>query len=247
MGDDMTINIIKGKDYDEAIKLFQQHCEYIIQDEKERHIFLNFLGFIIARPDKRVNWAVLLQGDEGNGKSFFEVMMREILGGNNMKSVSNTVVKTDFNDWAYGSRFNVLSELKIAGESRYNIYNNIKAYVTDEEYGLNRKGLGYRLIPNTASYMITTNYKDSAPITDKDRRLFVIFTNNDKKSDAYYDKLFSICKANPYSIKQYLTEYPTHSEFNPYGKAIKTEHHKLMSSFNTDAIEIVINEAINFV
>ena len=225
-----------------AVNLFINHCERLIPDKRDRLLFLSFLSHIVKN-NGRITWAVLLEGPEGNGKSFFENIMRAILG--KVNPVTNQILKSDFNDWCMGTTFNVLSELKITGVERYTVYNNIKPYITDDIINLHPKGRRTRAIKNTASYLITTNYKNAAPINDKDRRLMPIFTNPEIPEEEYFNELFDTCLKEIWSVKQYLLNFKSHKDFNPRGRAPRTAHHAEMVKINRSPIELVIDEAID--
>lgn len=226
---------------DNAVALFLKHCENLIPDKREREIFISFLSYIVQNKG-RVNWGVMLEGPEGNGKSFFEVIMRLMIGDINI--ITNELLKSPFNSWCQGTTFNILSELKIAGENRYTSYNNLKTYITDDYITYHDKGLKPRVIKNTASYMVMTNYKNAAPIDKHDRRLFVIFTNPTIQSGEYFNELFRECKKHVFSIKQFLINYQYHRDFKPEGRAPETSSHDEMVKINRSNVEIIIDEAI---
>jgi hypothetical protein len=54
-----------------VVELFMTHVRNTVRDEREQRILIDFMAFVIQNPGKRVRWALLLHGIEGNGKSYF--------------------------------------------------------------------------------------------------------------------------------------------------------------------------------
>ena len=79
-------------DDEQAIEIFLYHFEHLIANERDRRLFLDYITYIVQNPGQRVNWAVLLQGTEGDGKSFFARILKAILGPSNVNGISSSVV-----------------------------------------------------------------------------------------------------------------------------------------------------------
>lgn len=228
----------------EAVDVFLEHCKVLIPDDRERAIFISFLSHVIKHPGDKIKWGVMLQGPPGNGKTYFQVIMELILGEANVDSVnSDEVTNGSFNEWVQGKLFTVLNELKMNGHNRHDAFNRLKAPLTDDVVSVNIKGLRRKKVVNCTNYLITTNFTDSAPIDDTDRRIFVIFSEG-LQDTAYYDRLFDTSRANPWSIREFLLNYEPHPEFVPKSRAPITIHKQVAIQDNKSSIQVFIEEYI---
>jgi len=206
----------------QAVEVFQEHLINVVPDERLRHLFINFFGYVL-KSKGRIRWALLLQGSEGDGKGYFYDTMQKILGPN-ARTVSNSEVNSQFNDWAEGYQFTNLNEIKMAGANRDLVANSLKAVVSDDIISIHGKGVRGRECINTASYFITTNYRDIFNLDASWRRYLYIFNENGQKDKNYYDRLFEVTKTGLLDIKEFLVNYPVHADFNPEGRAPESKY-----------------------
>lgn len=59
---------------------------------------------------EKVHWALLLEGDQGNGKSYFATVLRLVLGERNVKMVHNEQLHETFTDWQRNTQLVVVEE-----------------------------------------------------------------------------------------------------------------------------------------
>ena len=65
-----------------AIDLFLTHISNVLVDEREQRILLDWLAYVVQNAGKRINWAILLQGAQGTGKSYLLRCLSGYLGSN---------------------------------------------------------------------------------------------------------------------------------------------------------------------
>jgi hypothetical protein len=127
---------------------------------------------------------MLLWGIEGNGKSYiFHVLQR--LMGRNARVITTSMIEGRFNDWAVGSRLIGIEEVRIAGTNKYKILDQLKPMISNDSIGVEPKGQASYLVPNFASYLMTTNHIDAVPMSANDRRYCVIFTRQRTQEDLF--------------------------------------------------------------
>ena len=56
---------------------FLAHINNVLTCEREQRILIDWLAYVVQNAGKRINWAILLQGAQGTGKSYFA----KVLGG----------------------------------------------------------------------------------------------------------------------------------------------------------------------
>ena len=245
------------EDGQSVVELFMAHVLNLIPSEREQRILLNFMAYVYQNPGKRVRWAVLIHGIEGAGKTFFFTIMQLLLG-HNAKSVSTTAINSEFTGWAAGAVLINVDEIRIAGTNKYAILDKMKPMITDDTIPVINKNENERLVPNFASYIMSTNHADAIPVGDNDRRYCVISTRYTRKEDlyeqlggpeavaAYFDRLFSECQRRVDALGRMLLDWKIDADFKPEGRAPETDGLVSMRSLNVseerDGIEVLLEK-----
>lgn len=224
--------------------LLIDHIDRMIPDEYERSLIYDAMAFIVQNPDKRMHWAPVLLGIPGTGKTTIFEVMRSILGGQNVKSVSAKQFIGNFNNYAEGSMFNFIEEIYVAGNNRYQSMDNVKEMITNNIITVNRKGVNQYSAKNTASYFLATNRQDALPIDREDRRYTIIQTILATTAKEFKE-LYKYITDNACDIKEWLETYSISAEFDPYGKSPDTKSTLAMIQNTTDLMVDKINEALD--
>lgn len=209
------------------------HVAFTLDDEREREILLDWFTFVYCNPGKRVNWALLLQGTQGTGKSYFAVMLQALMGSL-VSNLDPSAVAGRFTAWAFGSLVVVIEEVRISGQNKYEIMDKIKPFISNPTVQIEEKGRDHRTIPNFTSYFMLTNHKDALPLVAGDRRYCVMFSRVQNEAQlfkelggkdgaaAYFDQLFDDVAARPDAIAHYFKNRTISASFNPRGRAPET-------------------------
>ncbi len=238
-----------------VVGLFMDHVRNLIPSPTEQRILIDFMAYVVQNPGKRVRWALLLHGIEGNGKSYFSNVMQYALGSN-ARVVSTTAIDSPFTGWAEGAVLITVEEIRIAGTNKYGILDKMKPLITNDTIAVVHKGKDEKTIPNFASYMMMTNHADAIPVGDNDRRYCVISTRHTRKEDlyeqhggaegvaTYFDKLFAETARRPDALVRMLMDWKVSADFNPAGRAPETDGLLAMRSLNVseerDAVETLL-------
>lgn len=237
--------------------MFMQHIRNTIRSEHEQRIVLDYMAYVLQNLGKRVNWALLLHGIEGNGKSYLYNVMQYALG-TNARVVSTTAINSEFTGWAEGAILIGVEEIRIAGTNKYGILDKMKPMLTNDTIAVVHKGRDEKTIPNFASYMMMTNHADAIPVGDNDRRYCVISTRHTRKEELYeqhggpegvakyFNRLFSETARRPDAIIRFLLDWKISADFNPKGRAPETDGLLAMRSLHVseerDEIESLIEK-----
>lgn len=207
----------------EAIELVKNHIKFICSTEENADIFTQWLAHQVQYPGRQVLWSPVVQSIQGVGKSFFGELLRACLGDRNVGTVSPTQVTSEFNGWATNVVVNVLEELRMKGHNRFDAVNALKPLVTDRMIQINDKGVKQYMTYNTTNYMCFTNYKDSLPLDEDDRRWWVIFVPIQSLSEmeeytgeeakTYFPKLFDAVRSHSKEIRKWFLEYEITEQF----------------------------------
>jgi len=210
-----------------VINIFLKHLELLVKDEVERTIILDWLSFVVRSPGKRVKWAIVLQGDYGNGKSYLGRVLQWCLGS--MASIINgNMFASKFSSWATGSLVAIVEEIVIKNKDKYETLNMMKPLITNDVIQVEEKGKDSRNVPNFTSYFLLTNHRDAIPLDDGDRRYCVVYSEAHGGDGVYFDKLFTQTERRADAISWFLKTRTLSKSFDPYGRAPSTVAKKIM-------------------
>lgn len=232
-----------------AIQTIKNHIAHMIADKGEQRLFLNWLAFLVQNPGKRVNWAMLLQGTEGDGKSFFAFLLRAVMGTNNVRMINANILEGNFNGWAHGQCVIVVEEPRLQGHNKYDVLNKIKPLITNSVIEIHPKGKDPYNVENTSNYFLPTNFRDALPLNDSDRRYCVLFSrwqNRDelaqfiRDNPDYYVTLYKTLQDCVPALRKFLVEHEVDEDFPAGGDAPRTTAHAYMvSASKPEAIRVV--------
>jgi hypothetical protein len=219
----------------------RNHIGHLIASEREQGIFLDWLAWVVQNPGRHVNYAVLLQGVEGDGKSFFGEMLRSVMGISNVTMANaSTIVKSNFSEWAAGQCVLCVEEVRLGsmhGLDKWDAINRVKPFITNNVIEVHPKGSKAFNVINTTSYLMFSNFKDALPLDDNTRRYLVLFSRWQRKDDIqafkrqnplYYTRLYKAIVESPGAIRQWLLDHEVSDDFNPEGDAPETGHLQVM-------------------
>ena len=87
--------------------IFLDHVDFLLPDDDERDLFLNWLAFKIQNPPRR-SYAVVMIAEEafGVGRSWLKTMLTAVLQGKGVNTVTlsqlvgkGTSAEANYNDW----------------------------------------------------------------------------------------------------------------------------------------------------
>lgn len=239
-----------------AIDMLKAHIAFTLSDEREQRILLDWLAYVVQNPGKRVNWALLLQGAQGTGKSYFCVLLQQIMG-DHVKNLDPTAIAGRFTGWAHGSLVTVIEEIRMNGTNRYEVLDRMKPFITNDTIQIEEKGRDHRTVPNFTSYMMLTNHKDAIPLTSGDRRYCVFFSRvqsedqlyselgGEDEAAQYFEDLFAITRKRPDALARFLLDHRVSEDFNPTGRAPDTRARQMMMDVSTSPERLSLEDAID--
>lgn len=237
-----------------AIQTVKNHIVHMLVDESEQRLFLNWLAWVVQNPGKRVNWAMLLQGVEGDGKSFFAFLLRAVMGISNVRMVNANILEGNFTGWAHGQCVIVVEEPRLQGQNKYDVINKIKPLITNAVIEIHAKGKDPYNVENTSNYFLPTNFRDALPLNDNDRRYCVLFSRWQNRDDLrqfveanpdYYLNLYRTLEECAPALRKWLIDHEVDADFPAGGDAPSTTAHKYMVAASTPESIRVVNEIIS--
>lgn len=236
-----------------AITTVKNHISHILDDESERELFTDWLAWVVQNPGKLVNWAMVLQGVEGDGKSFFGLLLRAVMGHANVRMMNAAILEGNFTGWAVGQCVAVVEEPRLQGQNRYDVINKIKPFITNPVIEIHAKGRDPFDAENTTNYYMPTNFKDALPLTDNNRRFCVLMSQWQQLSDIrefniknpkYYVNLYETIRDHVPALRKWLVEHEVTETFPAGGNAPQTKGLKYMVEATTPDLINTIGEII---
>lgn len=245
-----------NEDGQSVIDMFLKHIEFTLRDEREQRLLLDWLAYVYQNPGRRINWAMLLQGTQGTGKSYF-VKVLQLLMGDNVRNLDPMAIAGRFTGWAHGATVVAIEEIRISGTNKYEVLDRMKPFITNDTVQIEEKGRDHRTVPNFTNYLMLTNHKDAIPLTSGDRRYCVLFSRiqsekqlfdhfgGEQIAAAYFSNLFDETKRRADAIGYYLANHKISESFNPVGRAPETNARKQMMDIAVSPERLALEDAIH--
>jgi len=233
-----------------AVDVWQRHLEMILPDDWK--LLLTWLAYNAQNPGKKVLWAPIVKGTQGDGKTTISKMLGAVMGSRNVKVVSTESLFSDFTGYAEGACVAFLEEIRVKGHNRHDAMNKLKPLVTNEVIEVVRKGQDGRNVPNVTNYMAFTNFEDALVIDANDRRWGVFFTRfPDREALAaagvdaeYWNKLHGAVEQHADVLRAWLLDVDT-SEFDPKAAPPITAAKAAMIASSISAEAAMLQEVVS--
>lgn len=154
-------------------KPFLDYLKYMFPVEHERKEVERWCATLIARPENRMLYALLLVSKStGIGKTTLgERILAPLVGIQNTGFPSEEdITKSGFNGWIANKRLVVVGEI-YSGHS-WRAYNSLKGKITDKSIEVNEKYQRPYLIENWVHIIACSNSRSPLKMEDDDRRWF---------------------------------------------------------------------------
>lgn len=238
-----------------VVDMFMDHVRLTLGREEEQRLLIDFMAWVVQKPGQKINWALLVQGAQGVGKSYFGVVMQNVLG-HMAKNVEPMSLAGRFTSWAHGSLLVIIEEIRIAGENRYELVDRLKPFISNTAIQIEEKGRDQRTVPNFTSYMMFTNHKDALPLSEGDRRYAPLFSRIQSEQQLfaelggavaagdYFTRLFDESERRADALSYFLRNWKISAEFNAKGRAPHTAARQEMMNLAVSPDKAMIEDAI---
>lgn len=247
---------VMDADGQSVVDLFMAHVRFTLGDVDEQRLLIDFLAWVVQNPGHKINWALLLQGAQGVGKSYFGVVMMLVLG-EMARNIEPSALSGRFTAWAHGATLVIVEEIRVVSESRYEIIDRLKPFIANATVPIEEKGRDHRTVPNFTSYLMFTNHKDALPLEQGDRRYAPLFSRVQTEEQLfselggvsgagnYFTHLFDESNRRPDALSKFLHDWQINPTFNAKGRAPHTRAREAMVSLAVSPERSMVEEAID--
>lgn len=229
-----------------AIELIKRHLELLVGKDNAETL-LCWIAHNVQYPSRKIMWAPVLQSGYGFGKQFVGELLQRCMGYDNVKIVGPQTIVDKYTGWATNSAVNVLNEVRIAGQNRFEVMNKLKPFITDDIIDVRDMYANSYSTKNTCNYICFTNYKDAIPIEESDRRWWILFCDYvtieewqeaaGVEGTEYFNKLYDSLRTHAAEIHKWLKDYHIPQWFLDIKRAPLTDYKKLMVSTENSSHE----------
>ncbi len=220
---------------------FLVHLAKILPDERDRTIMLSYMAAVVQHKGVKFQWAPLLQGVEGNGKSLFSRCVAFAVGDRYSYFPAAQDLADKFNDWMVGKIFIGVEDIYVP-DDRSDVIEAMKPMITSERQQVQGKGKDKFVAWIVCNWILNSNHKNGVRKTDKDRRYAPFFCAQQDAADLvrdgmdgdYFPNLYDWLRKDGYAVvSELLHTYPIPEEFNPATKCPRAP----LTSSTEEAVE----------
>ncbi len=234
---------------------FLAHLTKLLPDESDRAIMLAYMAACVQHKGVKFQWAPLIQGTEGNGKTLLTRCVAFAIGEKYTHFPPATEMAEKFNAWLFTSLFIGVEDVYVPDHKK-EILEILKPMITNDRLAKRAMNQDPTTHSVCANFMLNSNHKDAIRKTENDRRFAVFYSAQQEYTDLakygmdrdYFPKLYKWLKEEGYAmVSNYLATYPIPEELNPAGNChrapVTSSTHEAITS-SMGGIEQEIIEAI---
>jgi len=224
-------------DNDADVAEWLDHVKFVIHNEVERQLFLDWAAFLLQQPSGKVNYALLFQSAQGIGKDLMLRPLVAAIGQSNVSNITTNDLQSDWTDWLQ-ARLVIVEELPRF--HKVDVYEGLKSRISaaQELIRVNQKNIPQYYIRNQQAWVLMTNHADALALDKDDRRFAIIASKAEPKAEEYYEAKGQAFASGRFLAKlmRWLLDRDI-SAFNPMKRPIMTEAKAAMIRLARDAAE----------
>lgn len=192
--------------------------------KNDRDILLSYMAACVQYKGVKFQWAPLIQGAEGNGKTVLTRCVRYAVGKRYGHLPKAMDIDNKFNGWILNKLFIGVEDVFVP-DHRREIMETLKPMITGGDgLDIQFKGQDQITADICANFIFNSNHPDAIKKTRNDRRFAIFFCaqqseediRRDGMSGAYFPALYDWLKADGYAIvADFLSKYDIKAELNP--------------------------------
>jgi hypothetical protein len=172
-----TVNLWEYPAYRRAVgnkgTAFDTFLAYVIPEEAERNVFLNWLAWSLKHEEQKPRWAVMLYSQkQGTGKTVLTELVKDLFGVANTSRINGVrQLVARFNKEVLQHKLIVVEEIEVKKGSKE--ANQVKSLITEDSTTVEAKGLPSSVSTINCAFLMTTNHLPTW-LEEADRRFFIL-------------------------------------------------------------------------
>lgn len=204
---------------------FLTHLVKVLPVERDRNILLSYMAACVQFKGIKFQWAPLIQGVEGNGKTLFTRCVAFAIGDRYTHLPPANEIAEKFNEWLFNKLFIGVEDVYVPDHKK-EIIEVLKPMITNSRLAKRAMQQSQVMGDNYANFILNSNHKDAWRKTKNDRRIAPFYCAQQQDTDLardgmdgnYFPALYDWLKSGGYAIvADYLAEFAISDELNPAG------------------------------
>lgn len=152
---------------------FDEFLSFVIPNETERDVFLNWLAWSLKHEEQKPRWAVMLYSQkQGTGKTVLTDLVKDLFGVANTSRINGVrQLVARFNREVLQHKLVVVEEIEVRKGSKE--ANQVKTLITEDSTTVEAKGLPSSVEPINCAFIMTTNNLPTW-LEEADRRFYIL-------------------------------------------------------------------------
>jgi hypothetical protein len=229
---------------------FFEHVAYLVPDAAECKRFLDWLAHIEQRPEELPQGHYLLVAKEtGIGRNWMAYALARVFAGHTALGFDLiSTLEGGFNGQLSRKLLAVVDELHegmVGTRDRARIGDRLKSMLTEETRRINPKYGRQHTEFNCCRFLMFSNHDAALPLSENDRRVFVIENPTERKKPTYYTHLYALLKDTQFinAVRAALAARDI-SGFNPGEIAHMSKMKKVVINAGRSDIEKALLELV---
>ena len=203
---------------------FNKHLAKVLPDHRDQQILLSYMAACIQYKGYKFQWAPLLQGVVGNGKTLFTRCVAYGIGERYTHMPPALEISEKFNSWLFNTLFIGVEDIYVPS-NKMEMIETLKPMITNKRLARRAMNTDQQMHSICCNFMFNSNHKDGIKDATKDRRYCVFYSAQQEKIDLvrdgmngdYFSELYKWLDHNQgyAKVAQFLTDFAIPDEFNP--------------------------------
>lgn len=216
----------------------------LLPDDRDNLILTSFMAACKQYPGHKFQWAPLIQGVEGNGKTLLTRCVAHAIGNRYTHLPPANEISEKFNEWLFYKLFIGIEDVYVPSH-KMEVIEVLKPMITNDRLAMRAMQQSQVMGDNRANFMLNTNHRDALRKSRNDRRFAIFYTAQQTVDDLvrdgmdgeYFPNLYRWLREGGYAIMaHYLQNFQIPAEFNPAGAC----HRAPKTSTTDQAIEATL-------
>jgi len=216
------------------VTIWKDFMRYLVPDEEEADQLMRWCATLIARPDLRMRYAVLLISEKtGVGKTtLINSILAPLVGKMNVSYPNERRIGSEFNDWVGAKRLAYIAEIYQGHD--FKVTNALKDAISDDSVTINEKYKAPYNAPNWIHIIASSNSMRALKLDLEDRRWFIPTVTEQRWPDKRFIDLHKWLKGGGLKfIHQWAKDFEDESGLSYVG----TEEHAPMTTRKREVID----------
>lgn len=211
---------------------FLNHVAKLLPVGRDQQILLSYMAACVQYQGVKFQWCPLIQGAEGNGKTFLTRCVAKSIGERYTHFPPANEITEKFNGWLFTNLFIGVEDIFVA-EHKKEVLEVLKPMITGDRLGKRVMNQDPSTAETYANFILNSNHKNAIAVNDSSRRWCILYCAQQSKEDierdgmggSYMPELYKWANNGGYAIvNNFLRSYQIQDEFNPATSCHRAPH-----------------------